>query len=72
MKLDPDIIFSDDMRSKFQKLLQDYDGVINPQFATYNGSFGHFKATINMGPTLPQQRKGKVPQYSPDKLVELQ
>ena len=46
--------------------------MINPQFATYNGSFGHFKATINMGPTLPPQRKGKVPQYSPDKLVELQ
>ena len=46
--------------------------MFNPQIARYNGAFGFFEATINMGPTQPPQRKGKVPQYSRDKLVELQ
>ena len=30
------------------------------------------KAVVNMGPTSPPQRKGMVPQYSQNKLVELQ
>ena len=29
-------------------------------------------AVVNTGPTLPPQRKGSIPQYSRDKLVELQ
>ena len=72
MKLDPDKSLTEGMRTKFQNLLQKYDDVFNPQFTTYNGAFGHFEATINMGPTLPPQRKGKGPQYARDKLVELQ
>ncbi|MCG7876681.1 MAG: RNase H-like domain-containing protein [Candidatus Thiodiazotropha endolucinida] len=72
VKVDPDNILSTDIRSRFQCVLQDYDGVFNPQIAKYNGAFGSFEATINMGPTQPPQRKGKVPQYSRDKLVELQ
>ncbi|MEW8547318.1 MAG: RNase H-like domain-containing protein, partial [Candidatus Thiodiazotropha sp.] len=56
----------------FQDLHQKYDEVFNPEIAKYNGAFGSFEATVNMGPTQPPQRKGKVPQYSRDKLVELQ
>ncbi|MCG7866391.1 MAG: hypothetical protein JAY74_08440, partial [Candidatus Thiodiazotropha taylori] len=72
VKLDPDKILTKDMRTKFQNLLHRYDDVFNPQFTIYNGAFDHFEATINMGPTLPPQRKGKVPQYARDTLVELQ
>ena len=60
------------MRSKFHDLHQNYDEVFNPQIAKYNGAFGAFEAKVNMGPTQPPQRKGKVLQYSRDRLVELQ
>ena len=33
---------------------------------------GPFEAKINMGPVQPPQRKGRVPQYACDKLLELQ
>ena len=38
----------------------------------YNGKLDPIKAVVNMGPVLPPQRKGRIPQYSKDKLVELQ
>ena len=38
----------------------------------YNGAVGPFKAEVNMGPVQPPQRKGRLPQYSRNKLVELQ
>ena len=72
VKLDPDNVLSEDVRNEFKNLLQRYVDVFNPQFTKYNGAFGQFEATINMGPTQPPQRKGKVPQYARDKLVELQ
>ena len=60
------------MRSRFHDLHRNYDEVFNPQIAKYNGALGLFEAKVNMGPTQPPQRKGRVPQYSRDKLVELQ
>ena len=38
----------------------------------YNGQAGNFEATLNMGPVQPPQRKGRIPQYSREKLSELQ
>lgn len=46
--------------------------VFNPKFGSYNGASGPFKAVVNMGSAQPPQRKGKVPQYDRNKLVELQ
>ena len=46
--------------------------MFNPSTSGHNGAVEKFEATINMGPVLPPQRKGRVPQYSRDKLVELQ
>ena len=46
--------------------------MFNPSISSYSGAVGKFEATINMGPVSPPQRKGRVPQYSRDKLVELQ
>jgi len=57
---------------KFAQLHEKYDNVFNPKFPGYNGKAGDIKGIVNMGPTLPPQRKGKVPQYSRDKLEELQ
>ncbi|KAK3083239.1 hypothetical protein FSP39_017533 [Pinctada imbricata] len=37
-----------------------------------NGGAGKFECHINMGPVLPPQRKGRLPQYSRDKLLALQ
>ena len=37
-----------------------------------NGTFGNFQSVVHMGPVEPPQRKGRVPQYARDKLVELQ
>ena len=33
---------------------------------------GPFQAEVNMGPVKPLQCKGRLPQYSPNKLVKLQ
>ena len=38
----------------------------------YNGIVGSLNAVANMGPMQPPQRKGRLPQYARDKLVELQ
>ena len=73
MKRDPDKILTENIhvRTKFHILLRSYGDVFNPQFATYNGAFCHFEATINMGLPTPTM-KCKVPQHVRDKLVELQ
>ena len=70
--VNPDGVFSSDVSSQFAALHQQFDSVFNPQYETYNHSFGKFEAVVNMGSVKPQQRKGRVPQYSRDKLVELQ
>ena len=50
----------------------EFDDVFNPEYPGYNGAVGPFEATVNMGPVLPPQRKGRLPQYARNKLVELQ
>lgn len=70
--LDPDSMLSEEARQKFRLLLNKYDNVFSSDISGYNGAVGPFKATVNMGPVLPPQRKGRVPQYSRDKLEELQ
>ena len=59
-------------RAEFSNLIHEYDDVFNPQITGYNDAVGKFHATVNIGPVLPPQHKGRVPQYSRDKLVELQ
>lgn len=72
VKLDPDNILSVETRSRFESLLLQYDNVFSNDIKGYNGAVGPFEACVNMGPTQPPQRKGRVPQYARDKLVELQ
>lgn len=70
--LNPDGILDNDSSARFAALHQQFDAVFDPHYGTYNHRFGRFEAVVNMGPEKPQQRKGRVPQYSRDKLVELQ
>lgn len=59
-------------RSKFVELHQSFSEVFSPDFPGYNGALGPLNATVNMGPVQPPQRKGRLPQYSRNKLEELQ
>ncbi|XP_044173496.1 uncharacterized protein LOC114951707 [Acropora millepora] len=70
--IDPDNILSEDLRVKLRHLLQIYDRVFNPDITGYNGAAGPIQASVNIGPVQPPQRKGRVPQYSRNQLVELQ
>ena len=46
--------------------------MFDPKVKGYNGHVGPFESKVNMGPVEPPQRKGRLPQYARDKLVELQ
>ena len=72
VQVDPDRILPQAVRANFQALLREYDSVFDPQFPGYNGSAGPYQAKVNMGPVEPLQRKGHLPQYARDKLIELQ
>ena len=72
VRLDPETALPPDIRAKFQDLHDDYDEVFDPQIKGYNGAAGSFEAQVNMGPVEPPQRKGRLPQYARNKLVELQ
>ena len=60
------------MQNSFRSLLETYDDVFDPTITGYNGATGPFEAVVNMGPVQPPQRKGRLPQYPHNKLVELQ
>ena len=71
--LDPHNILSPKSRDDFRILHSKYDRVFSPDISKgYNGAVGPFQAKVNMGPVQPPQRKGRVPQYNRDKLVQLQ
>ena len=70
--VDPDNVLPADIRQGFATLHQQFDQVFDPKFPGYNGAVGPLKAVVNMGPVQPPQRKGRLPQYSRNKLVELQ
>ena len=55
-----------------QAIHRKYDGVFNPVISGYNSASGDIKGTVNIGPVLPPQRKGRVPQYGRNRMDELQ
>ena len=72
VQLDADHILPETNRAAFQQLLHTYDSVFDPSNSGYNGAVGPFEAIVNMGSVQPPQRKGRLPQYSRNKLVQLQ
>lgn len=70
--IDPENTLASDMKQKFKDLHATYDSVFSPDVPKYNGASGPIEATVNMGPTLPPQRKGRLPSYNRDSLIDLQ
>ena len=72
VSVDPDKQFPSEYRDAFVELHAEFDDVFSDKLDGYNGSHGNFKAIVNMGPTLPPQRIGRLSQYNRDKLSESQ
>jgi hypothetical protein len=72
INLDPAHLLPTNVFVKFGNLHKQFDTVFNPKIEGYNGASGPFKAKVNMGPVEPPQRKCRLPQYSRERLVELQ
>ena len=72
LRVDPENALLPDIRAKLQELHDDYDEVFDPRMKGYSAAAGSFEAQVNMGPIKPPQRKGRLPQYGRNKLVELQ
>ena len=70
--VDPDSCLPTGMRDRFRQVNMEYDDVFNPAISKYNGASGKIEAFVNMGPSLPPQRKGRLPQYNRSALDELQ
>ena len=62
--IDTDNYLSRDLRDRFKALHLQFDDVFNPSLSKYNGTSGKIEAVVNMGPTLPPQRKGRAPTYN--------
>ena len=60
------------MQSSFRYLLSDFDSVFDPTIQGYNGAVGPCEAKVNMFPVEPPQRKGRLPHYARNKLVDVQ
>ena len=72
IQIDPDNITPPAYKEKLINICESYSHVFSPKFKGYNGRDGPVKAVVNMGPALPPQRKGRLPQYNKDKLDILQ
>ena len=72
VQIDPESKLSFDERASFRSILDEYDEVFDLNSAGYNGHVGPLDAVVNMGPVQPPQRKGHLPQYALNQLVELQ
>ena len=72
VSINPDSVIPKEAEESFRRMLSTYDSVFNPEISTYNGKAGPCFVEVNIGNNLPPQRKGRVPFYGRDNLVELQ
>ena len=59
--IDPDACLTTMTSDRFRKLHSDFDDVFDTKPSLYNGASGKIQAFVDMGPTLPPQRKGTLP-----------
>ena len=64
IQVDPSKRLSKEHREAFKVINSEFDEVFSPELGKYNGASGPITHVINMGPSLPKQRKGRNPQYS--------
>ena len=63
--IDPDKVLAVEQREKFKKLHARYKDIFDSRtMGCYNGASGPLEVKINMGPTLPPQKKGRMPLYN--------
>ena len=62
VSLDPDDCLSQNLRDEFSRIHLAYDD--HAAIPKYNGASGNIQAFVNKGPTLPPQRKGRLPMAS--------
>ena len=63
--IDPDKVLSHKQHNQFKGLHEKYKNVFDERtLGCYNGASGPLEVKINMGPTLPPQRKGRMPLYN--------
>jgi len=72
VSVDPSKTLTEGERADFHDLHSTFDEVFGPVTTGYNGSFGSIQAVVNMGPTLPPQRRGRIPLYPAKHLQLLQ
>ena len=66
--LDPNNITPPEYKERLESICESFSHVFSPRFKGYNGRDGAVKAVVNMGPALPPQNKGRLPQYNQDRL----
>ena len=72
IEVDPSNTLPHDIKVQFYALHKNYDAVFSSTLGCYNGYSGKFCHTINMGASLPPQRKARIPMYSRNNLELLQ
>ena len=73
INLDPDNLLSSQQKHMFSCLHEEFKDVFDGRtLGCYNGASGPLEVVVNMGPTLPPQRKGKLPLYSRSQQEEMQ
>ena len=72
ISLNPDKLLTHSEDVPIKELLTSYDEVFNPAITCYNGKSGKCMVEVNVGPNLPPQKKGRLPYYGKDDLIELQ
>ena len=72
VSVDHDNMFTAAVKHEFSHTHEKYAEVFQADIPGYNGSSGPIESVVNMGPVQPPQRKGRVPQYSCDKMILLQ
>ena len=70
--VDPGQMLKEDIRKGFSQINKVFSQVFSPHIGCYNGYSGRFNHVINMGPSLPPQRRGRIPLYSKNNLQTLQ
>ena len=72
VSVDPHNLLSEESKAKFIETNNKHKEVFSSKLGEYNGEAGKFEHIINMGESLPPQRKGKVPMYNRSNLELLQ
>lgn len=72
VSLNPDGLLSQELCEKFDRVHSEFKDVLAPFQHKYNGASGNIEAKVNMGPALPPQRKGRMPNYNKAMMDQLQ